>query len=293
MRAFFELKPNKILSFNYTTYPSYAFGISKDPTISPFFVTSSYYYLFENAPIVQSRTAFDVNGNIITGSGDPSGSVFIAHSHGATPTTFDVDLYFSAAFRMKNIYASSSFHKPHNYSSSSLTYSNWAVMNIPSILYGAEIKPGSFYVSQTIGAVYDDGYGGIYLTGASSTPALLVGSIMYQHGILLFGDPGVAIKVDQYMSGATIGFSGTNKTPQNIYLLDLPKGEANFSTNKSYTNYDTGSQSQRLAILEPKTYPTMVGLYNEDYELLGVIKLSTPLYHDEKTPSQIRAKLNF
>ena len=52
----------------------------------------------------------------------------------------------------------------------------------------------------------------------------------------------------------------------------MPKGEAYFSTNPSYVSYDTGSQQNRLAIQYPKTYITGVGLYSEDYELLGIIK---------------------
>lgn len=287
MRAFYELKNNKVLSTTYTTYPSYTVFMSGDMG-TDLYSSSSAYYLYENAPLVIGRSFFDAYGNYRTGSTDFSGSIFCMAKNYPGADTAN---YFSATIRLKNIYASASFLKPQNYSSSSLTYSQAMLMNIPSILYGTEIKPGSFYFSATTGdvpAISDDGYGGLY-----DRDGRLYGSILYQHGMVLFAQVAIDEALPGAMSNWIFGFSGTYKIPMNIYLLDIPKGEGNFSTNSSYTLYDTGSTQQRLAITRPKTYITTIGLYNADYELVGVVKMSTPMLHDEKISGQVRAKLVF
>lgn len=281
MSAFFELKPNKILSFTYTTYPSYTFSV-QDPTNSGI-ATSSYFNLFDNFPTTQSRNFYDVYGNFMTGNADYSGSV-IAMQNGFALSNSQ---YITGAINLLNLYNKNALVKTENWDGSFLNYSfqSWYVINIPSVLYGTEIKPGSFQVSGTGNAfINDDGFGGI-----KDITNTQIGWIFYQHGIALFPVDGVNFDITNFQ----LSFSGTYKIPENIYILDLPKGEANFSTNPSYTSYDTGSQQQRLAITDPKTYPATIGLYNEDYELLGVAKLGTPIYHDEKTPAQIRLKLNF
>ena len=59
MTAFFELKPDKILNYTYTLYPSYQFNTET----TPFFsnggrITASVFTLFEN-PTIQQRYFYD------------------------------------------------------------------------------------------------------------------------------------------------------------------------------------------------------------------------------------------
>lgn len=278
MRAFFELKKNKILHTTFTTYKPYSVTLITSSTL---IAKSEPLYLYGSGTQVTGRSFFNSSLQYMTAAADFSGSIYFGNR-----LSSDTNVYLSstqgraAIFRMNAIYASSSFLKPQNY--------EWvnnvnaiSELQIPSVFYGSEIKPGSFHLNIDDGVdVYDDGYGGIYF---GST---LVGSIYYQHGVVILSE----IYSEQNF---TVYFSGTHKTPMNMYIIDVPKGEANFSTNESYTNYDTGSGDFKLAINKPKTYPSAVGLYDENYDLVGVVKLATPFLHDELTSGQIRAKLVF
>jgi hypothetical protein len=294
MRAFFDLSKNKILKTSFTAYPS--FNVFMSGNLDTFYIESEQsFYLYNSSSWVQGRTFFDVNGNFRTGSFDYSGKI-VGFTNQYAASGFLANEKTNSAIRFCQIYASSSFVKTENYNSSSLTFnSSKAIIQIPSALYGSEVKPGSISIlgvgaNPSTNLLFDDGFGGLWLTGATS---ILVGSILYQHGIILMGDTAQTNDVYALIASASLTFSGTFKYPMNMYLIDVPKAEANFSTNSSYVAYDTGSQENRLSITQPKTYITAVGLYDENFELAGIIKLATPFYNDEVISGQIRAKLVF
>lgn len=288
MRAFFELKKNKILNASFVAYPSYSIVL----TGSVYRADSALTFLYPSSSSPRSRSFFDANFNFLTSSGNPSGSIKLGLSTALDSSSFIICKTNSVQIfrRLNDLYFRNAFVKPENYTSS-VVLATGAELEIPSIFYGSEVKPGSFniYSSGASGefTFSDDGYGGIY---SAST---WVGSIYYQHGIVKFNDTVNPITSAGSQFTATVNFSGTYMSPLNVYLLDIPKGEGNFSTNPSYTNYDTGSGDLKLAMRTPKTYISAIGLYDENYDLVGVIKLATPFLHDETTSGQIRAKLGF
>ena len=133
------------------------------------------------------------------------------------------------------------------------------------------------------GVYFDDAFGGIY------SGSVHVGSIFYQHGIVYFGSK---FNTTGLIS-VTPSFSGTHRVPVNLYLCRVPRGELNFSGNPSYTSLVTGSNTQEASTKQPKTLITGVALYDEDYKLVGVAKLSSPILNEEETGLLFRLKLSF
>lgn len=280
--SFFKFKNSDILSTTYLVYPSY------NLTMSTVFLTTSAFYLFPSTSVKTSRTYTDINGIVGSGSYQLTGNIiFVA---GATTREKYV------LNRLKNIYSANSFKKNQNYSSSSLMAStilgtSMAYINIPAVLYGSEIKKTSIALSTNTGiSWYDDGYGGLY------SGSLLLGCVYYEYGIIYLSplalSGGISSSNEVY-----INFSGTNITPITTYMCRAPKATSNFSNNPTFTQ-PSGSLSGSVSFNEiltknPTTYITTVGLYDENYKLVAVAKVSSPIMNDEQTSILIRNKLNY
>jgi len=69
--------------------------------------------------------------------------------------------------------------------------------------------------------------------------------------------------------------------------------EFNYSENPSYISGSTGEVIYNSFINNPQTFPTTIGLYNDNNELLAVAKLSRPLLKDFTKEALVRVKLDF
>lgn len=69
--------------------------------------------------------------------------------------------------------------------------------------------------------------------------------------------------------------------------------EFNYSENPSFISGSTGEVVFNSFINNPQTFPTTVGLYNDNNELLAVAKLSRPLLKDFTKEALVRIKLDF
>jgi hypothetical protein len=69
--------------------------------------------------------------------------------------------------------------------------------------------------------------------------------------------------------------------------------EFNYSENPSYISGSTGEIFLNSFINNPQTFPTTIGLYNDNNELLAVAKLSRPLLKDFTKEALVRVKLDF
>lgn len=280
--SYFSLKDSDVISTVYTAHPSYTFKIS----VSSDQGQSQEFYIFSSSQ-KQSRDYFDVNGDPVSSTYSISGSaVFVGRSQVSSTEK-------RAIGRLREMYESVAFKKPKNYFSSSI-YANTSslasqdmgFLDIPSVLFGTEIKPGSVVLNDTGTFKYtDDGYGGLY-SGSE-----LVGSVFYQHGLIYF-DQQDSRKFSQTMA-LTCSISGTSKTPINLYNCRVPRGGLNFSTNPSYVTLLTSSNNSEVTTKNPKTFITSIGLYDENYKLVGVAKLANPILNEEATGILFRLKLNF
>ena len=79
----------------------------------------------------------------------------------------------------------------------------------------------------------------------------------------------------------------------NFVFVRARSTEFNYSENSSYISSTNGSLTWADFASNPLTYPTTIGLYNDNNELLAVAKLSRPLSKDFTKELLVRVKLDF
>jgi hypothetical protein len=301
--TFLEFKPSDIISTVYTSYPTRSFVLENSVASTQPYANERlsipiniYNSGSQNNPGVGLRSFFDARERFRTLYFYTSGVVEYIQNPAISQEMKN------SLFRLRNLYASSSFKKPHNYGSSSYGERNasGSILNIPSFIVGGGIKPSSFSMQGGVSGglpvkVVDDGYGGLYGAGALN-PNKLYGCVFYEYGIayimsasfpaddffVLFSDDSNQLEVH---------FSSTNNVPMNVYICDSPKSMLNFSNNPSYTVL-TGTKHE-ITMETPQTFITTVGLYDEAFNLMGVAKISSPIRNQETDNAQFRLKLNF
>jgi hypothetical protein len=81
----------------------------------------------------------------------------------------------------------------------------------------------------------------------------------------------------------------------NYAFIRVPNSELNYSENPSFISSSTGEiiYLNQGFNFNPRTYPTTVGLYNDNNDLLAVAKLSRPIPKDFTKELSLRIKLDF
>jgi hypothetical protein len=92
--------------------------------------------------------------------------------------------------------------------------------------------------------------------------------------------------------GASFQLNSQETISSDYIFVRIKNAEYNYTTNPSFI---TGSGTLVFSnfINSPQTYPTTVGMYNDNNELLAVAKLSKPLTKDFTKEALIRVKLDF
>ena len=92
-----------------------------------------------------------------------------------------------------------------------------------------------------------------------------------------------------------MGFSlNSQETISSDYVFVRARNaEFNYSENPSFISGSTGEVVFNSFINNPQTFPTTIGLYNDNNELLAVAKLSRPLLKDFTKEALVRVKLDF
>jgi len=143
------------------------------------------------------------------------------------------------------------------------------VISIPSKLFGDQIQPYSFELTDGTTTFTDDGEGNILSASA------IVGNIFYPHGIAVVTSG--STNVDFVTGSVTCSFSSSRTIYETQYKCTVRENEFNFSQNPSIAS---GSLSGSLygfataSYFEP--YITTIGLYDNDQNLLAVGKLAIP-----------------
>ncbi len=174
------------------------------------------------------------------------------------------------------------------------------IFSIPEVYYDRQIVSGTFSASfiDTDGGtkvIFDNGRGGLY---SGSLTGTLVGHIFYPEGIVSLTKPDlVNFGADNNAANFKwrVVFKGDHTIPVQVYRCRAPAGQLNASTNPSfYTVSATGSNKNEKEILATgSVYITQVGLYNEDYELVGVANLAQPIKKDEDQDILFRLKMDY
>jgi hypothetical protein len=184
------------------------------------------------------------------------------------------------------------------------------VISIPSNLFGEYLKPTTVALTSGSITLQDDGLGNILYNN------LKVGDVIYEHGLIILtsdGIPGqdgygyIIYGTGSYGGGdelfinnfittpnLTCSFESTVTIYESQYKCTLRQNEFNFSQNPTLISgslnsgviYDFATGSY----FSP--YITTVGLYNNNYELIAVAKLSQPLPTSAVTDTTILVNLD-
>jgi hypothetical protein len=168
-------------------------------------------------------------------------------------------------------------------------------------------------------------YGILYLTNSVGTTAatgssVAAGLIYYQAGIVVLTSsvfngrlsssvgftPGAGYSITGSLVSASISgtcdsfrhrianiqFNNSTELNSTVYFCRANHNEFNYSSNKTYLS------SSRLIVKNnsqdnPVAYPTAVGLYSPDNELMAVAKLSEPLKKDPTNEFTLRVRLDY
>jgi hypothetical protein len=92
--------------------------------------------------------------------------------------------------------------------------------------------------------------------------------------------------------GATYTANNQETISSDYIFVRSRNAEFNYSENPSFISGSTGEVIFSSFINNPQTYPTTIGLYNDNNELLAVAKLSRPLLKDFTKEALVRVKLD-
>ena len=93
-------------------------------------------------------------------------------------------------------------------------------------------------------------------------------------------------------SGASFKLNSQETVSSDYIFVRIRNGDYNYTTNPSFIT-GSGELIYSNFINSPQTYPTSVGMYNDNNELLAVAKLSKPLVKDFTKEALIRVKLDW
>lgn len=165
------------------------------------------------------------------------------------------------------------------------------VVSIPQQYFGERLKPGSIHVEDiTEGfTLVDDGIGNLYNNAESSSfvsnkKGYHRGNVFYEHGNIVITS--LSSSYQNFGTGSNnivVKFRSTEKIYELEAICTANEGEFNLTMNPS------ARVSRSLLITEPlgfvtgsdfATYPTTIGLYDDNGSLLAIGKLPYPLRND-------------
>ena len=145
------------------------------------------------------------------------------------------------------------------------------VLNIPTRVYGEQIKPGSIKIVSGTGEIYlDDNNYNLYLSG--STPRQVIGNVFYDTGQIVISSQVSTSIFDVF----DLSFQSTIEITELEVVCNVLESEFNYSTNITAQSGSTGFYIPIFASASFKPAITTIGLYNDDNELLMVGKLGRP-----------------
>jgi hypothetical protein len=94
-------------------------------------------------------------------------------------------------------------------------------------------------------------------------------------------------------TGANFALNSQETISSDYIFVRVRSQEYNYTTNPSIISGSTGELIYSNFINSPQTFPTTVGLFNDNNELLAVAKLSKPLTKDFTKEALVRVKLDW
>lgn len=298
--SFYEFGEEDIINTHILTTPSYVVELNGAAVTGSVYLEKQY---LNSALLGRVFEGFsDKEGGFVTDAGPFTASIDIVDAElGAT----NKQLY-SSILNLYNYYSIVNTQYTSSFTGSQTT--RFRVITIPEIYYDREILTGSFTASDLDSAgnartLYDNGRGGIY---SGSLTGTLVGNIFYSEGLVVLKGGGLNDEASNNDFGEVsptnfkwrISFKGSHKIPVKIFRCRAPAGHLNASTNRSYYQFLTGTtaafRNEKEIVMNPQvTYVTTVGLYNEDYKLVGLAKLAQPVKKEHGADLMFKLKMDF
>tara|TARA_R100000008_G_scaffold73403_1_gene51857 strand:+ start:5735 stop:7036 length:1302 start_codon:yes stop_codon:yes gene_type:complete len=252
-----------------------------------------------------------------------------------------------------DFYGTRSPHYFVNHSSSLI--GNWNkddqninLISVPKIFYGTRIKPGSvslkFYITGSlVGELQDKKYNGELIEVTGSNTNAVAGVVMYEEGFVLltgswditdgfsydFGETTNQTgswlyfaagakdgKIATTSASFDMSFKGHTETQVLTMFAHARRGEANFSNNPTFLDYNqskisitssnlyiendsqtikntvSSSYAGHSASFERQVYISRVAVYDDDKKLIGVATLSNPVLKKEAQDLSFKLKLD-
>ena len=298
--SFFEFSNEDIINTHILAAPFYNVELNGNQVTGSVYLEKRYLH---SSLLNRTFQGFsDKEGGFVTDTGPFTSSIDIVDAEsGAT----NKELYRSI-LSLYDYYN----HVNANYTSSftGSASSRFRVITVPEIYYDNAILTGSFTASDIDSAgatrtIYDDGRGGIY---SGSVTGTLVGNIFYSEGLVVLKGGGLNTESPANDFGEVsttnfkwrVSFKGTHRIPVKIFRCNAPAGQLNASTNPTFYHILTGTTAlyrneKEIVMSASTTYITTVGLYNEDYKLVGMAKLAQPIKKEEGQSLLFRIRLDF
>ena len=255
---------------NYISLYEYNINRSATQRIYPFVVKDGLKTTFKNVSKKDWNTQFNYGGNQITSSYNLSSSItrYRITSTEVTATPLATSSIRQNAFylrSLKNVVNHYKYLSPY-YDFNTYYTSETNLISVPSMFYGSSIRKGSvnlkYYISGTLAAqASDTRYNGELVQVSGSTTGSIVGTILYNEGIILltssaaidstsinyesattsswcrfgFGaNDGATIANTTLSASYSIEFQGVNHVETMTMLAKAPMFELNHSNNPTY-----------------------------------------------------------
>jgi len=298
--SFYKFDSEDIINTHILTYPSYIVELNGDAVTGSVYLEKQY---LTNALLTRRFQGFsDKEGGFVQADGPFTSSIDIVDAEsGATNKEL-----FRSILSLYNYYSLIDTQYTSSFTGSEST--RFRVITVPEIYYDREILTGSFTASDLDSAgnqriLYDNARGGIYSGSLSDT---IVGNIFYSEGLVILKGGGLNTESPSNDFGEVsptnfkwrVSFKGTHKIPVKIFRCRAKIGELNASTNPTYFQFLTGTtdahRNEKEIVMNPSTtYITAIGLYNDDYDLVGLAKLAQPIKKEEQEDILFRLRLDF
>jgi len=166
------------------------------------------------------------------------------------------------------------------------------VISVPQAYIGDGMKPGSVQIESVLPTIFtldDDGYGNLYdstesASFAANKSGYTRGNIFYEHGNIVITQTG---SYQTYGSGSGTDYVVRHKSIHKIYEMEAyctaKEGEFNLSWNPSLRVSSSLNNPDLLGVVTSSefcTYPTTIGLYDDDCALIAVGKVAQPIRND-------------
>ena len=298
--SFYTFENEDLLETYISTNPSYIVELNGNKVTGSVFLEKTYLRSDIDTRVWQGYS--ELSGGYITKQGPFSSSIAIVDAESGSTN----QQLYSSIINLYNYYDLYDPDYTPNFTGSVST--RFRVITIPEIYYDNSILTGSLTASDvdadgSTRTLYDNGRGGVFSGSLSGT---IVGNIFYNEGLIVLKGQGLNTESPNSDFGEAsstnfmwrVQFKGVHKIPVKIFRCHAPAGQLNASTNPTFFKVLTGSNvsyrnQKQLVLSQSLTYITTVGLYNEDYELVGLAKLAQPIKKELSKNYLFKIRMDF